>query len=138
MFDLRAPKLPARRHTKPLRSPAPALPTRRALLAPGGEQGWRNVTVKNRCPHRVALKAAYTLIPGVDKGRPCPNAVSANTGPCSSSWVFIGCVLQLLGIGSDCCPAWLRTQQLAGVVRQPLAAGTAMPAHLPTGRRGQL
>lgn len=54
------------------------------------------MTVRNRCPHRVALKAAYTLIPGVDKGRPCPNAVSPTDGPCSSDWVFIGWVLLCL------------------------------------------
>ncbi|KAI7838363.1 hypothetical protein COHA_007820 [Chlorella ohadii] len=68
----------------------PAGLSRRALLAAGDEVGWRNVTVRNRCPHRVALKAAYTLIPGVDKGRPCPNAVAGADGPCSTDWLFIG------------------------------------------------
>lgn len=57
-----------------------------------GQEGWRDVTVRNRCPHRVALKAAFTLIPGVDEGRACPNAMPGAAGQCSTDWAFIGWV----------------------------------------------
>ena len=72
----------------PLTHPKPPLPPcRRGLLAEG-EESWGPVTVRNKCPHRVALKAAYALVPGVDEGKPCPSP--SPQGSCSTDWVMLG------------------------------------------------
>lgn len=47
-------------------------------------EGWSNVTVLNRCAFPVALKAAYTVLPGIDDGRPCPGA--SRGGACDTPW----------------------------------------------------
>lgn len=41
----------------------------------------------NRCAFPVALKAAYSLLPGIDDGRPCPGA--SPDGACSTPWTTL-------------------------------------------------
>lgn len=114
------------------------------------------MTVRNRCPHRVALKAAYTLIPGVDKGRPCPNAVAGADGPCSTDWLFIGWVPLLLcqpgaGLGvtgsaaSLCCTCsaagdWRRgaAHYIAATLRSPAHALPVLPSACRPGKTAVL